>query len=668
VFLKLSPKQKKWIDENKNKLTVDEISKKYNVPENEVKEYLKTTAPKKIPAWFYAVLIILPVLFFTFLETGLRIFHYGIDYQVFTILSNDYPDLLVCNPELPYKYFRSTTIAPAVIADPFDKVKKSNAFRVFVIGESSAEGWPYSPNASFPRYLKRRLELVYPESRIEVINLGMSAINTYTMIDILPSVLKQEPDLIIFYNGHNEYYGALGAGSSESYGSSMFITKTMIWLQDFKTIQLLQNTIKEITSLFMSKSEDGNSNETLMERMVGNSLIPLNSKTYNDGIDQFRRNMKDMLAMIKKTSVPVILGTVVCNLKDQFPFVSINETGLPRADTVFRQAKEFLNRDDYALAKKLFYKAKELDALRFRAPAEMNNIINELGKEFNYPVIDLEKAFNEESPDGIVGNNLIVDHLHPDIKGYNIMGQEYFRSIEQNKLLPKTQPKNISDDEQEKILETRFPFTHLDSVIADLKLRILIGSYPFTQKGKPNLLIQQFKFRDYIDTIAADVINRVTFWEKAHINAAKWYFEKKDFILFKKEIDAVIADRPFSEVPYGTAATMFIDARMYDDALPYLKELHKISPSGFTTKWIGQIELNNKNYNEALNYLEQSLKYNSDDFQVWYNLSGAYFYTKKFDKSLEAVKRSLQLNPQNQQARILYGNLINYIKQNKIKL
>jgi tetratricopeptide (TPR) repeat protein len=665
--LKLSPKQKRWIDENKDKLTIDQISKKFNVSKTEIVEYIKSKILKKSPVWFYAILILLPILFFILLETGLRIFHYGKDYTVFTVLSKDYPDLLVCNPELPFKYFKSTTAAPAVIADPFDKVKRSNAFRVFVIGESSTAGWPFSPNASFPRYLKRRLELVYPGSRIEVVNLGMSAISTYTMLDLLPAVLQQKPDLILFYNAHNEYYGALGAGSSESYGSSVFITKTMIWLQDFKTIQLLQNIIQEITGLFKSKNTDGNSNETLMEKMVGNSLIPLNSKTYYNGIEQFRENMTDMLSMIKKTGIPVILGTVICNLKNQFPFVSIDEKGLPRADTIYKRAKKYLIQGNYPEAKKLFYEAKDLDVLRFRAPAEMNKIIKELGKEFNYPVIDLEKIFNDESPDEITGNNLTVDHLHPNITGYKIMGREYFKSMKEYKFLPKTEPKYLSNDEQEKILETNFPFTHLDSVIADLKLRILIGSYPFKPKGQPNLLVKQFKFHDYIDTVAADVVDRVTFWEKAHINAAKWYFKKKDYILYKKEIDAVIADRPFSEVPYGTAATMFIDAKMYDDALSYLKELYKVSPGGFTTKWIGQIELNNNNYKVALEYLEECLKYIQNDYQVWYNLSGAYFYTKEYDKSLEAIKQSLQLNPQNQQARILYGNLLNYFKQNKIK-
>ncbi|HVO75336.1 MAG TPA: hypothetical protein VMT35_15005, partial [Ignavibacteriaceae bacterium] len=62
----------------------------------------------------------------------------------------------------------------------------------------------------------------------------MTAVNSYTLLDLLPGVLNQKPDLILIYAGHNEYYGALGVGSVESYGSSRTIIKIMIYLNNFK--------------------------------------------------------------------------------------------------------------------------------------------------------------------------------------------------------------------------------------------------------------------------------------------------------------------------------------------------------------------------------------------------------------------------------------------------
>ena len=119
------------------------------------------------------------------LEATLRIVNYGIDYTQFKAISNYYPNKLFLNPDLPYKYFYNIKTAPSVLPDGFDRVKKDNAFRIFVLGGSTAAGWPYVPNASFSRHLKRRLEMLYPDNTIEVINCGISAINSYTLRDFV---------------------------------------------------------------------------------------------------------------------------------------------------------------------------------------------------------------------------------------------------------------------------------------------------------------------------------------------------------------------------------------------------------------------------------------------------------------------------------------------------
>src|SRR5690606_18504751 len=109
-------------------------------------------------------IILLPLIFFILLEAGLRIFNYDEDFVVFKQVSDYYPDKYFINPDLPAKYFAGLKKGPGVIPDAFDKQKKENAFRIFVLGGSSTAGWPYVPNASFPRNIKRRLELLYPEN------------------------------------------------------------------------------------------------------------------------------------------------------------------------------------------------------------------------------------------------------------------------------------------------------------------------------------------------------------------------------------------------------------------------------------------------------------------------------------------------------------------------
>ncbi len=57
--------------------------------------------------------------------------------------------------------------------------------------------------------------------------MGISAINSITLRDIIDDVLEENPDLIIIYTGHNEYYGALGPASNISGFNNLSSKKTI---------------------------------------------------------------------------------------------------------------------------------------------------------------------------------------------------------------------------------------------------------------------------------------------------------------------------------------------------------------------------------------------------------------------------------------------------------
>ena len=71
-------------------------------------------------------------------------------------------------------------------------------------------GFPYPNNISFQRMLKYQLQKTNPDKDIEIINLALTAINSYTFYDFAQELVHFEPDAIFIYGGHNEYYGALG--------------------------------------------------------------------------------------------------------------------------------------------------------------------------------------------------------------------------------------------------------------------------------------------------------------------------------------------------------------------------------------------------------------------------------------------------------------------------
>lgn len=609
---------------------------------------------KPIKKWFYAFLILIPILFIIFVELTLRFFNYGNDYTLFVPISKRFPDKLYINPNICKKYFSNVEHPPLPLADAIDKDKRINAFRLFVLGGSSAEGFPFVPNASFPRELKRRLELLYPEKTIEVMNCGMSAINSYTLRDFVPSIIQQNPDLILIYAGHNEYYGALGVGSSSTILPSRFLTNIYLWLQNYKTTQLINNIIETFIHLFKNSSSENNS--TLMETMIGQSLIPLNSKIYKEGLEQFKGNMTDILKMLNAAKVPVVIGNLTCNLRDFKPFVSKAGTELPSADSIFNLAVLSLKRNDLKNAKKLFEQAKDLDELKFRAPSDINNIIDDLSKEFGIPVVNVDSIFNAESPYGITGNNLIIDHLHPNLAGYKLLAKTFFQTLEKFKLLP---PKKfeIPINKQDSILNTKYPLTRLDSTIGKIEIERLVRNFPFVPKGSPAYKISEYKANDFIDSVAKSVMSKEISWEEAHAKVAQWYWSKKEVENFLREFDALIAERSYDYEPYDYLTSKLISNNLFNEAKPYLEKLNELKPSAFTNKWLGQIALNKNNLSDAIKYLNKSLQFNNSDPQVLYNLAGAYYNSGKTEEAINTLQICLKIAPNYKPAQLFYKSL-----------
>jgi lysophospholipase L1-like esterase len=534
----------------------------------------------------------------------------------------------------------------------------------FVLGGSSTAGWPYVPNASFPRQLKRKLELLYPNNNIEIINLGISAINSYTLRDFVPAVLEHQPDLILIYAGHNEYYGALGVGSTVSIGSSRQLVNLYLWLYNFKITQLLRDVISWIYGLFNNSGEAKEaSNETLMSQMIGNSLIGYESEEFKKGIEQFEGNIKDIIEMIREKNIPVIIGKLTCNLRDQKPFVSMTNDKYPPADELFKKAEAELNSGNISEAQKLFFLAKEYDALRFRAPQKINDVISAIGKQYNVPVVDIDSVFRQLSPYGLVGFNLTVDHLHPNIDGYRLIAESFYNEMKNQNLLPNGKRANITEEKADSILKANFPFTALDSTLANFSIIVLTGQYPFVPKGTPNYKMLNYKMRSIVDTIAASIFNKQIKWETAHSKLAEYYLNRNEIDKFIKEMETIIAERPYYDVPYKTLAAFLIDKGYIERAIPYLKKLDEIKSDFFSNKWLGQVYLKLNQAKIALPYLQKAVQYREADYQLWYNLAGAYYLNGNIELAITSIERSLQLNPKNPLA-INFYNQIRVLKQN----
>lgn len=600
---------------------------------------------------FYVVLILIPILFFVILEFSLRIFNYGVDTSTWLKVTDDYYGL---NPDVAKRYFYSVDNVPESIQDVFFIKKRPNTYRVFVLGGSSAAGYPFMPLGSFSRYIRQRLEQNYPKTNIEVVNISLTATNSYTILDLIPDVLKQKPDLILVYAGHNEYYGALGIGSMESLGKSRTIVNFVLSLNKFKTIQFLRNLIKDAASLL--PDSNSKTSGTLMSKMAENQKIEYGSEVFELGIQQFKENMSDVIKLVKKNNVPIILSTLVSNLKDQPPFIYNATSNKYNAKLIYNKAKEKYALSNFVEADSLFRLAKDYDQLRFRAPERINKVINNFETTFNIPVLRADSILRESIEGKIIGDNLMVDHLHLSLEGNKILGEIFYDKINKFNLLP--EGKSIYDySKQDSITRKNFIYSKLDSTIADYKIKLLKNDWPFINVNQKKSVYTIIKPNTFIDSLALNFVLGKEEWETSHRKLAAYYLKKDDIYNVLKEYDLLIHQYPMIINYNRFIANTLMKKKRYSEAIKYLRNGNKLKPDAYFNKWLGIINLSNENVDTAIYYLEKSMKFRNNDSQVLFNLSGAYTKKQEYEKALVLVNECLRGNPQYKAAQNLQKQL-----------
>jgi hypothetical protein len=89
-------------------------------------------------------------------------------------------------------------------------LKPAGTFRIFVLGESAALGDP-EPAYGAARYLLVLLGERHPSERFEVVNVAMTAINSYAILPIARECARHQGDMWIVYMGNNEMVWPFGA-------------------------------------------------------------------------------------------------------------------------------------------------------------------------------------------------------------------------------------------------------------------------------------------------------------------------------------------------------------------------------------------------------------------------------------------------------------------------
>ena len=284
-------------------------------------------------------LVLSPFIFVGLLELGVRLAGLGVDTRPF-VEAPGLPGYLTDNPDLHKKYYASLTNAPEEETKPnlFTEKKLEGVLRGFIIGESTPQGFPFQSNQAFPKMAEAILNANSQGKKLEVINVAKTAMTSYYVRDMAEKLKAYNPDFLIIYSGHNEYYGNI----SESTGGSHWTRLSYLFLRESHVFQILSN--------WLAPGEKSGGDATLMAERFSERVFPPNQIRDLVVTDNYLDNIKSSIHTYKGSDVKILLMSPVSNLVQMPPFVG---PGNAETDTILKKANGLISVGDYLGLKEL---------------------------------------------------------------------------------------------------------------------------------------------------------------------------------------------------------------------------------------------------------------------------------------------------------------------------
>lgn len=451
--------------------------------------------------------VLVPILLLGVIEAALRFFGIGFPTELTVPCTVKEQPAACYNLFFPAPFFPPGMIkTPQAYAIPAEKAQ--GTYRIFVLGESAAMGDP-DPAYAFSRYLEVMLRQRFPAMKFEVVNTGSVAINSHVLLPLAEGLAKQRPDLFILYSGNNEVVGPYGPGTAlTSSGMRLPVIRGSIFLRSTRIGQLL-------TKLGTQKKEWGGM-EMFLDKQVRQDS-PLMKYAY----DNFETNLRDTINVARSSGARVLVSTVATNLKDCGPFASQHREDLSAddlrswttlvqrgtdsenarsyaealkaylaaskiddqfAELEFRIARSLWMQGDSAGAKQHFLRARDLDTLRFRADSRINEINRTVALSTGAELVDAEALFSNESANGIIGSDLVWEHVHMTPRGNYLLARAMFRQIASKLPAEGGHPLTESDIPSEEECEQLLAFTAHDRSRIAAEMLQRLQRPPFTNQ------------------------------------------------------------------------------------------------------------------------------------------------------------------------------------------
>jgi lysophospholipase L1-like esterase len=345
--------------------------------------------------------------------------------------------------------------------------KPETGFRIFVVGGSSAAGFPYPPAHAFGAVLERRLQAALPGLEVEVVNAAVAGYSSRRVLVAVREIVSYAPDLLVVMSGHNEwaeqrYYSRLLDMHPLLFAlrERLLGTRVFVWLSrlvvreadpEAALARFVQDEGQEFREMFAVRTR----------RARGSDFATPEQVAQRDAL--YRANLEEIARTAEGAGVPVVFLTLGQNLSDWPPGSSAHRADLgpaerARWETLVREGRARASAGDCAGALEAFGRAlaiddevaelhfevarchrargeleaarthfrlaSDLDRVPHGAPSWFNDIVREVARAHGALLVDVAAALEEESGPGLVGDDLFVEFAHPNLRAHQRIAAE----------------------------------------------------------------------------------------------------------------------------------------------------------------------------------------------------------------------------------------------------
>ena len=350
------------------------------------------------------------------------------------------------------------------VADSFARAKQENTKRIFCLGGSTVQGRPYARETSFPTALQMGLEYAAPDLQWEIVNCGGVSYASYRLVPILKECLEHDPDLIIVCTGHNEFLEERSYSTTKKRAAILGPVRALADRSRlFSAGQNLISQPESQTPVAMMKTEA----DALLDYRRGLEAYHRDDVWHAGVVTHFANNLDRMTRLCRQAGVPVLLLSPPCNLRDTTPFKSVLRENLSpesraevnasmqsarqrrsknggeriaslrkvieldnrNAEAYFFLGEALLGEGRFTEARKAFWRAVEEDVCPLRMLPEMREKMLRICEKHSVPYRDLHVLLEKQSGYGIAGGEWFVDHIHPSIRGHELIGRHLLPTV-----------------------------------------------------------------------------------------------------------------------------------------------------------------------------------------------------------------------------------------------